>query len=943
MSKNPLLVAQQLGQSIWLDEIRRELIVSGGLRKLIEEDGLRGVTSNPKIFDVAVAETHDYDGLIELLALQDQTPEEIYQAVTVGDVQLAADELRDVYESSNGNHGFVSLEVNPHLAYDTQSTVEDAERLWRLVGRPNVFIKVPATEPGLAAIRTLIARGININVTLLFGLPRYRRVAEAYLAGLEDRLAGGKSISGVRSVASFFLSRIDVLVDPALEDLIRSGGERGLLASQLRGRVAVTSGRLAYQIYREIFSDGRFRELANRGARPQRVLFASTSTKTPDYSDVKYVEALIGPDTINTMPHKTLDAFRDHGRAELLLESELDAAREVLERLPEVGIDLDRVTDQLEREGVDKFNRPYDSMMATITKAREEARKTRVDALDFELATGASAVADRVVELEEMQFCERLKKRDVSLWSDDPEVRRQISGSLGWLGAPAWMTDHLTELIGFARELERDGFRHVVHMGMGGSSLAPLVFQHSFQAGEAGIPLTVLDTTAPETIAAVADRVPLERTVFIVASKSGTTTEPLDFGEYFYERVREFKGERAGENFVAITDPGTPLVELARERGFRRTFLNIDDVGGRYSALTYFGLVPAALLGVDISMLLARAQRMLDGCGRCIPLHENPGVHLGAALGELARRGRDKVTFVTDERVASLGMWLEQLLAESTGKNGRGLLPVVGEALAAPADYGDDRIFVHLRRDGKAASTTALDRLADAGHPVITITMDDAFDLAQEFVRWEVATATAGAVIEINPFDQPDVQSAKDATRKVLASIGATGALPEETPDVEDEGGIRVFEAPGAENLQQALGRFVEQAQPGDYIAILAYVPENDRTQEALQALREELRRRHRVATTVGYGPRYLHSTGQLHKGGPGTGLFLMVTTDAKNDLDVPGRDYSFGTLRLAQAAGDLVALRRRERRVLRAHITGDIAGGLGELRRALQRAPKAS
>ena len=368
MSGNPLKRLGTLGQSIWLDYIRRDLMASGELRRLIDEDGLRGMTSNPSIFEKAIADSHDYDGDIRAMALGGNGADAIYETLSQRDVESAADQFRPLYDRTDGQDGYVSLEVNPHLAHDTKGTIEEARRLWAALNRPNVLIKVPATANGLPAIQQLIGEGISVNVTLLFGLPRYRQVAEAYIAGIEARAAQGEPMKHLASVASFFVSRIDALVDPLLEKLIAQGGKEADLAKRARGQVAIASAKMAYQIYKEIFASGRFRKLAARGARAQRLLWASTSTKNPDYSDVKYVEALIGPDTVDTAPLETLSAYRDHGEPEARLEQGVEEARRVLERLPELGIDIDKVTRQLEDEGVGKFNKPFDKLMETLTQ-----------------------------------------------------------------------------------------------------------------------------------------------------------------------------------------------------------------------------------------------------------------------------------------------------------------------------------------------------------------------------------------------------------------------------------------------------------------------------------------------------------------------------------------------------------------------------------------------
>jgi len=377
MNANPLKTLGTLGQSIWLDYIRRDLITSGQLRRLIEEDGLKGMTSNPSIFEKAIVDSHEYDEDIRTMALEGKGLKVIYETLTQRDVQSAADEFRPVYDKTDGNDGYVSLEVNPHLAHDTKGTVEEARRLWKTLARPNVFIKVPATIEGLSAIQELISEGINVNVTLLFGLPRYRQVADAYLTGLAARAARGKPVNHVASVASFFVSRIDGLVDPLLEKVIMQVGDKAAMAKTIRGHVAIASAKMAYQIYKEIVCSDRFKELAAQGARAQRVLWASTSTKNPDYSDVKYVEALIGPDTVNTAPLETLDAYRDHGDPKVRLEQDVKEARLVLERLPQLGINIDHVTRQLEDDGVAKFNKPFDQLMDTLAKECTTAKRRR--------------------------------------------------------------------------------------------------------------------------------------------------------------------------------------------------------------------------------------------------------------------------------------------------------------------------------------------------------------------------------------------------------------------------------------------------------------------------------------------------------------------------------------------------------------------------------------
>jgi transaldolase/glucose-6-phosphate isomerase len=930
---NALVEIRQFNQSIWLDFIRRKILVNGELQKLISEDSLRGVTSNPAIFEKAIGGSDDYDAAIRSLALQNKSVDEIYTELAIADVQLACDLFRPLYDSNdNSGDGYVSLEVSPELVNDTEGTIEEGMRFWKAVNRPNVMIKVPATLEGLPAIRRLISEGINVNVTLIFGLERYRAVAEAYIAGLEDRAAAGQPIDNIASVASFFLSRIDVLIDPMLEKLAAEGGEKGELAQSLVGEVALSSAKQAYQIYKEIFAGERWEKVQQKDANTQRLLWASTGNKNPKYDDLKYVESLIGPHTVNTIPLETLDIFREKGKPAVRLEEGIDKAADVLRRLPELGINLEELTNQLETEGAQKFKEPFGKLMAALEKQRQDALAETVAPATYELGQYQANVDAQIQKFNEQNFTEGFWQKEASLWTQDAEAQQSIRSFMGWLRVAETMVAAVPEIDQFVQEVRAAGFKHVVVMGMGGSSMAPIVFQKSFERSADGLPISILDTTDPGTVRQIEESVPLTETLFIVASKSGTTAEPLAFGDYFYDRLKQLKGDKAGENFVAITDPGSKFIEAATKEGYRKIFLNFTEVGGRFSALTYFGLVPAALYGIPVGEVLERAIRMMRACGAYGSVTENPGLELGAALGVLAEQGRDKLTLVVPQSLHDLGLWLEQLIAESTGKLGKGILPVAGEPLAEPSLYGQDRVFVYVGYQNEAdeANQQKLQALQQAGHPVISIRMQEPLDLGQEFYRWEVATAVASAVFGINPFDQPNVQAAKTATDRLMKEVTENGHLPEEEKALSADG-LSYYGVPAAGNASELLTQFF-QTNPGDYVSIQAYLTESPALNEAMDQLRALLQKRLHVATTFGYGPRFLHSTGQYHKGGPNTGLFLQLTAENPNDLPLPGRSYTFGTLKNAQAQGDLQALRDYDRRTLRVDLGANPEQGVQKL-----------
>ena len=550
-----------------------------------------------------------------------------------------------------------------------------------------------------------------------------------------------------------------------------------------------------------------------------------------------------------------------------------------------------------------------------------------------------------LADLVKRDAASRIWAKDPSLWKSEPDHQKIIRSSLGWLTVMATVRQHASDLARFAVEVNRAGFHHVLLLGMGGSSLCPDVLRLTF--GEAaGFPkLAVLDTTDPAGIQAFERSVDLPRTLFIVASKSGATPEITVFYQYFFAKVRGLKGERAGEQFVAITDAGTPLERIGAEKKFRHVFLNPSDIGGRYSALSFFGMVPATLIGLDVLRMLDRADRMARACGPGAPPRENPGAWLGAVMGSLAKAGRDKLTFICSPGIASFGYWVEQLIAESTGKDGTGILPIEGEALGDPDVYGDDRAFVYLKLLGSKDQDleAKVNTLEKAGHPVVTIGLQDLYDLGAEFFRWEFATAVAGAVIGVDPFDQPNVQESKDNTKRLLGEFKATGRLPEGRPIFTD-GSIRLYgdEASAAalkdaKTLADALRAHLNRIRPRDYVPLTAYLQTTPAHAEALGEIRSHIRDRFRVATTLGYGPRFLHSTGQLHKGGSDNGVFLQFTVDDPVDLPIPGEPHSFGVMKAAQALGDLQSLQSRRRRALRVHIAGSIEAGLRRVLEAVR------
>jgi transaldolase / glucose-6-phosphate isomerase len=941
---NPLKELAKYGQSVWLDYIRRSLLTSGELQRLINEDGLRGMTSNPSIFEKAITGSTDYaDFLKSLDSRPELTAAQRYEMLAVRDIQDAADILRPVYDKTKRQDGYVSLEVSPLLARDTNGSIAEARRLWREVKRENVMIKVPGTLEGLPAIQQLLSEGINVNITLLFAQEMYEKVAQAYIAGLETLAKNGGDVSKTASVASFFVSRIDTSVDKTVNEKLKSATkpEEVTALKSLLGKVAIANAKMAYARYQEIFSGPRWQAFAAKGAHVQRLLWASTSTKNPNYRDVMYVEELIGENTVDTIPPATLDAFRDHGRVRASLTEDVKAARETMQALERSGISMKQVTDDLVDDGVKLFADAYEKLIAAVQSTMKETPRPKSAMQSYTLPQGFdNQVKKTLDDWTSAGKMRRLWARDATLWTNTDE-----SKWLGWLGVTEDQIMHANQLVQMGSEVKTQKFTHALLLGMGGSSLCPEVLSKTFGKISGYPELHVLDSTDPAEIKAIESKIDVKKTLFIVSSKSGTTLEPNIFKEYFFDRAKQLSGaENAGKQFIAITDPGSKLEEVAAKDKFRHVFHGVPSIGGRYSALSDFGLVPGAVMGLDVLKFLDRTEEMVEACASSVPVNENPGAVLGAILGTLAKNGRDKVTLITSPGIRDLGAWLEQLLAESTGKQGKGLIPIDREEIGAPEVYGSDRVFAYVRLESApdANQDAKVAALEKAGHPVVRMSLRDTYDLGQSFFRWEIATAVAGSIIGINAFNQPDVEASKLATRSLTDQYEKTGSLPAEQPILE-ESGIKLFAdeknatafagaAGNDKSLAAYLRAHLARIRAGDYFATLAYIEMNDANESSLQKIRHAVRDKKRVATCLGFGPRFLHSTGQAYKGGPNSGVFLQITCEDAADLQVPGQKYTFGIVKAAQARGDFAVLAERNRRALRVHLGKDVQSGLTQL-----------
>jgi transaldolase/glucose-6-phosphate isomerase len=758
---NKLKQLEVCGQSLWLDDLKRDLIEKGELRTLIKCDGVKGITSNPSTFERAIGETDEYANAVKEFQTQsDHSISAIYEHLAVADIRAAADVLRPVYDQTQRRDGYVSLECSPYLANDTEATVAEALRLRSAVTRPNLMIKVPATPAGIPAIRQLTGRGVNVNVTLLFSIDVYQQVVDAYISGLEDLARGGGNVSKVASVASLFVSRIDAAIDRRLDQL---SDKRA--ANLLRGEIGIANAKLAYARYKVLFSTPRWQMLVASGAKTQRLLWASTGAKDSTYRDTRYIEALIGRDTIVTVPPATMDAFREHGEATSdAIEQDVEGARTMLATLEQHGVSLSEVTEELVEGGVQQFADAFDKLFGTLARRRHTLLEGDYASLEIGWGSAKMKVAfDAEMEVWRREGrIRRLWAGDKSLWPG--EVKSKCAS---WLHISESELAGIERLHALAKEVRQRGFSDVVLLAMAGPSLGPEVLVETLARQSGGLCFPMLGNTDLARNKTIGRAVDSAKTLFIVVSSTSGSTLALNiFTEYFFGRGGPARGkEDVGEHFIAATDADSWLERRTKQLRVAHFLQGGSSIDGGYAVRSKLALVAAAAIGLDVKRLLETTRQLERTCGPDVPPAENPGVQLGVVMGIAASRfGRDKVTIIASPEVAPLGAWLEQLLAESTDRHGRGLIPVAGEAMMTPERCGNDRLFVFLGPGGQGnPQRQAVEALEREGHPVVRVNVKDIWHIGQEFFRWEIATAVACAILGIDPAGQPDVEASKDS------------------------------------------------------------------------------------------------------------------------------------------------------------------------------------
>lgn len=894
---------KEVGQSLWLDSINRDMILNGYLANLIEKYEISGLTSNPTIFENAILGSNAYDESLKIAAKKFSRVEDMAYSLMIEDIQRACDLLKSVYEKTSANDGYVSIEIPPTID-DTNSMIDCASKIWEMVARDNLMIKIPATESGIKAEEELLKKGINVNMTLIFSPSVYSKVVDAYISAIKWRIENNIT-DKVFSVASFFVSRIDTEVSKILSkiaSLTNNMDEKNEML-MLNGKAALSVSLIVYEIYlNKFYLSGEFKKYSDIGIKPQKLLWASTSTKDPSLKDTIYIDELCLPATINTAPQQTLYAFFDHGRINTEdINSRILQAKEIYSKIESLGVSWEEVYDNLLSDGIKRFIDSYKKILSAIESKLKNNLKAEITMQVYNIS-----IKEKLNEVRKNRFIERLFLKDATLWRKDEQSSKQIKNSLGWTTLPTYMKDKINEIIKFRDEVIEDGFRYVILLGMGGSSLASEVIVNIF-GHHKKIKLFVLDSTNPEWILRILSEVDIKKTLFIVSSKSGTTLETISHFKYFYSLLKK-KVKQPGKNFIAITDEGTPLKQIAIKNKFRKVFINPSDIGGRFSALSYFGLVPAVFTQADISKLISKAQDTMKE----LESENSTALILGCFMGNSYLINRDKLTIIVPKKLERFGLWIEQLIAESTGKEGKGLIPIINTEIYDTSTYSDDRSFIIVTLKNFEGNDEKIKKLIEAKHPVLRLYLNDIYDIAKEFYKWEIATAVCGHIMKINPFDQPDVQFTKDFTKKLLKSKN----IPIK-PDIKNKKWEIYLANMTREDEKSILWQILKNIPENGYLALCGYIDENPKNSTTFEKIKRLAIENGGITFISVYGPRYLHSIGQLFKGGKNTGIFIILTSHSKKDIKILGEDLSFRKICISQAQGDFLAMKEKGRKCI--------------------------
>ena len=895
---DPIQSVHSLGQSLWLDIIRRDSLDSGELADRVAAGELRGATSNLTILESAILSSDSYSVDLRRLAQAGWTAEKIFNQLAVDDIRAAADAFLPLFEQTNGGDGFVSIDVNPEFADDTNRTIEEARRLWDAVNRPNAMIKIPATLAGLPAIESSIRAGINVNATLIFSLGRYIEVMEAYMIGLEGRLEAGGSLDYVTSVASFFVSPIDIALDEQLREVFQRCEAEGERASSLLGKVAIANSKLAYAQFVATFQGERFQKLATRGARVQRPLWASTSMKNPEYPDTYYVDNLIGPDTVNALSEASLKAFKDHGTPELTLPENISTARSQLQALDDLGISLDAAAEQLEVQGVSESAISYRSILGTIEE--------KAGAFQKEIAALEPKMRETLAEVELDDVGKRLWQQDVTLWVERDREKARVRRWLGWLSEPARASTETAELTRFAEALD-PAITTFVLIGSGGGTITAEMLARIL-APPNGIDLHTISTANPDDIRTIKRKIAPEATFYLlVDSSSGDGIEEHLLSTFWEQALRKLE-EQTGDHFVVITKDGSKLHHWAVEKGIQKIIEADKQDDFWLSPFNWTSLLPAAQAGADIQSFVQGGVGMTRACGPLVDVAQNPGLFLSSVLAAAFRSGRDKVTLFADPPLEPILKWIEGLLAAGRGKEESGFIPIWDEPLGSGNVYGDDRLFVYLRSSG------ALDRrLAGwirADIPVLVLeTSTNPEAIGEMLVQWQIGAAIAQHLLSVNPTDLDARHRTRAELQHILHRLERKGALPQADPLWQGDGvqlraASRDLQFTGS-GLSEVVDFILSESQEAGGLGLRLYTPMSITLQGKVKRLRHTLRDQLGLFSLASPAGCDLCSDRGLKDM-----VYLILMVKPRKDEAIPGKNYTFGQLFEGQALSDLAAMK---------------------------------